>query len=119
MSVPLLVRPNSIIAVGNDDTKPDYDYADGVVFHVFEIEDKAFADARVYDTSGNTALHVYVKREGRKIVINVTGKCGESSVYLRGIMDVKSVSGGDFVTDEMGVKVIPDENGKIEVILKE
>ncbi len=119
MSVPLLVRPNSIIAVGNDDTKPDYDYADGVVFHVFEIEDKAFADASVYDTSGNPALHVYVKREGRRIFVDATGESRGWSICLRGIGDVETVSGGDFVTDEMGVKVIPDENGKIEVILKE
>ena len=36
MSLPLMVRPGSIVAVGSDDTRPDYDYADGVTLHVFE-----------------------------------------------------------------------------------
>jgi len=32
-----LARPNSIIAVGADDRRPDHDFADGITFHVFEL----------------------------------------------------------------------------------
>ena len=35
LSLPLLARPNSIIAVGNNDQKPDYEYAQGVTLHLF------------------------------------------------------------------------------------
>jgi len=38
-SLSLMVRPNSIIPVGANDNRPDYDYADGVTFHVFELQD--------------------------------------------------------------------------------
>ena len=41
LSLPLLVRPNSIIPVGANDERPDYDFADGVTFHVFELQDGA------------------------------------------------------------------------------
>ena len=39
LSLPLLARPNSIIAVGAIDDRPDYDFVDGVTFHVFEIQE--------------------------------------------------------------------------------
>ena len=39
MSLPLMVRPNSVIAIGNNDERPDYDYADGVTLRVYELED--------------------------------------------------------------------------------
>jgi alpha-D-xyloside xylohydrolase len=38
-SLPLLVRPNSIIAVGANDQRSDYNFANGIALHVFEIED--------------------------------------------------------------------------------
>ena len=31
-SLPLMIRPNTVLALGNNDQKPDYDYADGVSF---------------------------------------------------------------------------------------
>jgi alpha-D-xyloside xylohydrolase len=34
-SVPLLVRPGAVLAVGSRTDKPDYDYADGVTLHVY------------------------------------------------------------------------------------
>ncbi|MBQ9008444.1 MAG: alpha-xylosidase [Clostridia bacterium] len=36
LSLPLLVRENTVIPVGAVDTRPDYDYTDGVELHVFE-----------------------------------------------------------------------------------
>src|SRR6185436_2489077 len=39
LSLPLLVRPNSIIAVGNQGDRPDYDYGEGVTLQVYELAD--------------------------------------------------------------------------------
>lgn len=118
LSVPLLARPNSIIAMGNDDTKPDYNYADDVVFHVFEIGDGMCAVSEVADTSGEKAFHICVKREGCKIFVETDGSCMRWSVYLRGIANVESVLGGNCISDELGAKIIPDESGKVEVMLR-
>ena len=35
LSVPLLVRPHSVIAVGSHDAKPDYNFADGVTLRAY------------------------------------------------------------------------------------
>ena len=36
-SLPLMARPGTIIPVGANDQRPDYDYADGVTFHVLSL----------------------------------------------------------------------------------
>ncbi|MGH3245675.1 MAG: TIM-barrel domain-containing protein, partial [Trebonia sp.] len=41
LSVPLLVRPGAVIAVGAVDDRPDYDYADGVTLRLYEVPDGA------------------------------------------------------------------------------
>lgn len=41
LGLPLLVRPASVIPVGNIQDRPDYDYADGVTLEAFELEDEA------------------------------------------------------------------------------
>ena len=39
MSLPLLVRPNSVVPIGIHNDKPDYDYCDGVTLQVYQLED--------------------------------------------------------------------------------
>ena len=48
LSLPLLVRPNSIIAMGSHDDRPDYDYNDGVTLQVYELANGAQASATLY-----------------------------------------------------------------------
>lgn len=48
-SLPLFVRENSIVPIGAIDDRPDYDYKDGVAFHVFELKDRAQASVRNLD----------------------------------------------------------------------
>ena len=42
-SLPLMVRPNSILPLGNNDQKPDYDYAAGVTLVVSAFDEGAEA----------------------------------------------------------------------------
>ena len=36
-SVPLLVRPDSVLAVGARTDRPDYDYRDGITLRLYEL----------------------------------------------------------------------------------
>lgn len=116
MSIPLMVRPNSIIAVGNQDTRPDYDYADGVTFHVFELQDGKSAISTVYDMEGRAVLEVCAQREGQKISVSTKGIRKFWSVYLRGVGSVELVEGGEFRADAMGTRVVP-KNGQETVVI--
>lgn len=72
-SLPLLVRPNSILAVGACHDKPDYDFAEGVTFYLSEFEDGASAEIFVTDVKGNKVRKVSATREGNVITVTVDG----------------------------------------------
>lgn len=107
LSLPLLVRPNSVLAVGANDQKPDYDYADGVTLHVFELGEGATAMTRVPTVQGGTAFTVRVSREGERIEVILEGDARNWSVLLRGIRQLQSVVGGTASVEELGVRVTP------------
>ena len=73
-SLPLLVRPNSILAVGAEYDKPDYDFAEGVTFWLSEFEDGASAEIFVTDVKGNKVHKVSACREGDVITVTVDGE---------------------------------------------
>lgn len=107
LSLPLLARPNSIIAVGAHERRPDYDFADGVVFHVFELQDGATLTCRVPDLAGKTALTVEVTRWGKSVSITAHGATKPWRVLLRGVAGVRSIEGGDARPDPLGALLIP------------
>lgn len=55
-SLPLMVRPGSVIAVGSNSEKPDYNYAEGVKFLLYLPEDGMEAASAVTDLSGKTVM---------------------------------------------------------------
>lgn len=65
-SLPLYVRPASIIAVGSTDCRPDYDYGKDVTFHVYELLEGQSTQAEVVDMAGNTLAHILVTKEDGK-----------------------------------------------------
>lgn len=73
-SMPLLVRPNSILAVGNCCTKPDYDFADGVTLYLSCFKDGAHAKTEITDQKGNTVMKVHAVRNGNVIRVHVDGE---------------------------------------------
>ena len=66
LSLPLMACPNSIIAVGNVDNKPDYDFAAGVTFHIFELTAGKAASTAVFGTDGQKKINLVAKRPVRK-----------------------------------------------------
>lgn len=106
-SLPLLVRPGSLIAFGHDDTRPDYDYAEGVELHLFELEDGGTATAVVRNTQGEVELTVTARRNGAELTVSAdgAGKCWE--VVLRGIAELSSAEGAKWHREPPGVRLRP------------
>lgn len=118
-SIPLLVRQGSIIAVGNEDSRPDYNYADGVEFHVFELQDGLAASADIYGTDSELALSVTVVRQNEKITISAVGASTSWKLILRNVNDIESLEGGSWISGDQGVQLMPDYGlGQMNVILK-
>ena len=106
-SVPLLARPGSLIAWGQNDTRPDYDFAEEAVLHLFELENQASASASVYSTAGERELHVTVKRIGTELNVEVDGIGKPWHLLLRGIREIAGISGAVAVSTSAGVKITP------------
>jgi len=84
-SLPLLARPNSIIPMGNNRSGPDYDYADGIVFHVFELEEAKTASFEICDSKGNIEGKLEISRQKNKITAVKEGLKKPCSICLRNI----------------------------------
>src|SRR5690625_7965752 len=74
MSLPLFVKPNTILPVGANDSRPDYDYMDDVTFQIYELEDGQSASAIVNDLDGNIAGTITATRSGQTIDIQTDTK---------------------------------------------
>ncbi|MDQ8733146.1 alpha-xylosidase [Paenibacillus sp. LHD-38] len=92
-SLPLFVRPNSIIALGANDVRPDYDYADGVSLELHNLEDGKTAATTVRDVKGATELTVTASRQGGVISVQIDGSGKPFSFALKGLGDIISVDG--------------------------
>ncbi|RUS48087.1 alpha-xylosidase [Cohnella sp. AR92] len=106
--LPLFVKENSIIPVGSANDRPDYDYAKGVSFHVFELADGEAASVSVPDIHGETSLTANASRSGGTISFEASGSTGWS-VVLRGASTVSAVDGGTFEPSEQGVVIVPEK----------
>lgn len=66
MSLPLMVRPGTVLPLGACDARPDYDYADGVQLHVFGLNEGEEREVKLYDLKGGvSATFTVSKRDGR------------------------------------------------------
>ncbi|PMQ01996.1 MAG: alpha-xylosidase [Dictyoglomus sp. NZ13-RE01] len=118
-SLPLMVRPGSIVAVGDNKERPDYDYADNVTLYVFEPIEGEKASCEVFDQDGNLNLRVILKRVGNKLNFDIDYEIGKPfSILLFSVENIKSIKNGSFQKVEKGIKILPDKGVKgIEVEL--
>jgi alpha-D-xyloside xylohydrolase len=118
MSLPLMVRPNTVIPVGANEQRPDYDYAEGVTFHVFELADGATHEVRVPGAEGGAALTATVRRAGPRIDVDVPDATKPWRVLLRGSAAPQSVEGATVQTETLGTLLIPEQGaGRLTVRL--
>ncbi|WP_336787272.1 alpha-xylosidase [Paenibacillus sp. MMO-177] len=116
-SIPLLVRPNTLLAIGSNNQKPDYDYADNVTLHLFELEDGATAKAVIHDLNGQPQATAAAVRKGSTIEISYEGTGKPWQVVLRGIEQAAAVEGADSQQTSEGLKLVPTSGQKIIVKL--
>ena len=108
--LPLMARPNSIIAVGAEDSKAEYDYANNVTLHVYELENGGSATVSVFNTEGERELDVTVSRQDYQITIAYTGSGKPFQVLLTDYQQFKQVKNAEATETEKGVTVTPDWN---------
>ena len=100
LTLPLMAKENSIIAVGSVESTADYDYLSDVTFHVFELADGSLISTDLYSNKGIKTGWAEAKREGDTIVFKVSETVKNYSVLLRNITKASVSSGTTEVTNE-------------------
>ncbi len=90
-TMPLLVRPNTILAVGSCDTKPDYEFWDGVTLCLSVFEDGAEACTEITDIRGKIVMTAKALRIGNTITLHVEGRKNHWKYQLLGEENVSVV----------------------------
>ncbi|MFW6306096.1 MAG: alpha-xylosidase [Bacillota bacterium] len=113
MSLPLMVRPNSIIPVGVEDSKPVYNYTDNVELHVFELVEGDIARTEIYNTEAEKVFEVEMLKENDVINVDVNDENNNAyTIILRNINKVSDIENGDFEETDEGIRIIPDSGVK-------
>jgi alpha-D-xyloside xylohydrolase len=97
LSVPLLVRPNTVLPVGAREDRPDYDFADGVTFQVYQSKD------------GRSVVPTFqVTRRGNEIRAEATNAAKPWRLLLVGVSEAADVTKGAAESGEKGLLMTPD-----------
>ncbi len=98
LSLPLYVRPGTLLALGADDTRPDYDHARGATFRLYELAEGASAECRVYDLKGELVATVTARRSGDEVGFEIQGELTGASFALGNGAPVPLPAGGRSLT---------------------
>ena len=70
-SVPLLVRPGAVLAIGAVDDRPEYDYADGVTLRAYQLADGATVTTTLPTVDGEVSCTFTTTRRGDTVHVSV------------------------------------------------
>lgn len=114
MSIPLMVRENSIVVMGAHDDKPDYDYADNAEVRIYALQDGKKTSTVVYDMKQNADLTLSAQKDGSKISILAESK----KPYTIRIVNVKAASAtGASLSIDGNDTILTPANNTIEITL--
>lgn len=115
-SLPLYVRPNTLLAIGSNDQLPDYEYKKGVTLHLYQLEDGKEAICEIPDTNGNIVLTAKARMERNVLYLSSDIITEDMTFILHNVNEIKEVKGATYEIAIEGVKVKPVEK-EITVIL--
>lgn len=72
LSIPLMVKENSIVVMGAHDDRPDYDYGDHAEIRIYALKDGHSASSIVYGMDNQEQISITASRSGSDIHIQVT-----------------------------------------------
>ncbi|MEP7135261.1 MAG: alpha-xylosidase [Chloroflexota bacterium] len=73
LSLPLLVRPNSVIPIGSRTDKPDYDFSNDVTLQIFSFDDGYSTRVEIPSVDGKIETTFEIERKGNTIHVQRRG----------------------------------------------
>lgn len=117
LSLPLFVRENTILAIGENDVRPDYDYVNNVTFALYELQEGNVAETTVHDIEGNIVANISAVKVSStiKLTTNIR-EVKPYSVLLKGYNSITSVSAGKWEKENDGIRIWLSESEQTVII---
>ena len=74
LSLPLMVRPGTVLPMGKHDDRPDYDYTDGLELHVYQLAEGQTVTVKIHDLKGRLAATYTVTMKNGKAEVATDSK---------------------------------------------
>ena len=74
LSLPLMVRPGTVLPMGKQDDRPDYDYTDGLELHVYQLAEGQTVTVKIPDLKGKLAATYTVTMKNGKAEVATDSK---------------------------------------------
>lgn len=91
-SIPILVRPNSIVVTTMPDSHGHGDVLNNITFSVFELENDNICAFEVFSEDAKTSGVINILKKGQKITVRTKGFGSTKRIVLSGVKNVVSVS---------------------------
>ncbi|MGQ4666966.1 alpha-xylosidase [Metabacillus halosaccharovorans] len=117
LSLPLFIKENSILAIGHDDDRPDYEFANNVAFEFYQLQDNQQATAFVTDINGNIKGEIKAVKQNNSIHIETSMEGLTYSILLAGYESITSASAGEVDSSRDGVRVNLNGSQKLDITL--
>ena len=88
-SIPVLVRPGTVLPLSSDDERPDADHLASPVFEVFALGDGAVGTATLHNLQGAPTATIEVSRSGNTLTAELT----EGAAQITGSWTLRWVTG--------------------------
>lgn len=111
LSLPLLVRPNSVLPVGGRTDRPDYDYSDDVTLKIFQLENGRHIRVVIPTLAGNVETIFDVQRDGDVIHIERQGPQKAWKVLLVNVSSVESNEAVERTSE--GMLILPENAAQV------
>ncbi len=96
MSLPLFVRPNSVLALGANDQRPDYEFCQNVTLGLYQIEEGACIETVIPDLDGSPSASFVTRREYNTLFVDAhTPKPYNLLLPNTNILQIEGASGSE------------------------
>jgi alpha-D-xyloside xylohydrolase len=117
-SLPLLVRPNTVLPMGECSTRADYDFRSGVTLRAYAIDDGARIRLSVPSQDGESRSTFELRRDGERVTVTPGAGAARWRLLMVG-ETVDSVGGGTVRETPEGSVIEPAaSDGEIELALR-
>jgi len=98
-SIPLWVRPNSVICIGTSNRAVEYDFARGVRLVCGKLDARVALEVSIADTRGEEACRIEVYHDGPRLRVK-SARLSDFQVHLPWASEVVALERGSIVRDE-------------------